>query len=88
MTYPIVSIKHRGTVSYLGAQARVIELHHDKNSKGLGLRTVIMTWLTDATPENGGYPAGTTTQKIIKGDGRYASFQEIEPTEIVHQEAK
>lgn len=63
---PVVKIVTR-VLTYLGARAETTTIHHDKSRNGL--RTVRMHWIDDATPENGGWPAGTTTEKTIKGDG-------------------
>lgn len=68
-------------VAYMGSRARVVTEYHEKSP--VGLRTITFIWIDEAHPSNGGWPAGSTTRKVIKGDGRKANFQIIEPEEIV-----
>jgi hypothetical protein len=63
---PIVKVDGPRVYSYLGARAEVTTTHHDKSR--FGLRTVRMHWIDQATPENGGWAAGTTTERVIKGN--------------------
>lgn len=78
---PVVKIDVR-TLTYLGARAEVTTIHHDKSRDGL--RTVRMHWIDEATPENGGWPAGTTTEKVIKGNGwKGPKFEIIEAEKVV-----
>lgn len=79
LNLPLVSIEKPRSLTYLGARAIVTTEHHDKNR--VGLRTITTEWIDDATPENGGWPAGTVTRKTVKGDGRKADF------EVIHAEA-
>jgi hypothetical protein len=68
-------------LTYLGRRAVVLTQHHDKGRNGL--RTVETTWIDDASPENGGYSAGTVVRSVIRGDGRTADFEVVEPEEII-----
>lgn len=81
---PVVKIVTRH-LTYLGARAETTTIHHDKSR--LGLRTVRMRWIDDASPENGGWPAGTITEKTIKGDGwrgaGRTAFEVIVPERVV-----
>lgn len=56
------------TATYHGRRARVGTV----GSQGFGRRVVVMEWLDDATPENGGHAAGTVVARHMKGDGRTA----------------
>ncbi|QDP45555.1 hypothetical protein SEA_FUZZBUSTER_71 [Microbacterium phage FuzzBuster] len=78
---PVVKIVDRGILSYLGSRVHHVTTHHDKSRDGL--RTVRMTWIDDATPENGSWPAGTTTEKVVKGNAMGAKFEVIEDTKVV-----
>ena len=80
-TLPIVKIDAPIVRTYLGARAEVQETHHDKSR--IGLRTIVTRWIDDADPRNGGYRAGTTTRRVVKGDGRLDSFVIVEPETIV-----
>lgn len=70
------------SLEYYGARVITTTIHHDKSRTGL--RTVRMQWLDQADPKNGSWPAGTTTEKLIKGDGRDSSkFTEFVPEHAV-----
>jgi hypothetical protein len=81
---PVVKIVTRN-LTYFGSRAEVTTIHHDKSR--LGLRTVRMHWIDDAATENGGWPAGTTTEKVIKGEGfrgvGRTAFEVIEAEKVV-----
>lgn len=81
---PVVKIVVRN-LTYLGSRAEATTIHHDKSRTGL--RTVRMYWIDQAAPESGGWPAGTTTEKVIKGDGwrgqGRTAFEEIEAEKVV-----
>lgn len=77
---PVLRITDK-VMAYMGSRARVVTEFHDKSR--VGLRTITFTWIDQAHPENGGWPAGSTTRKVIKGDGRKADFQIIEPEELI-----
>lgn len=82
---PVVKIEGPKVYTYLGARAEVTTIHHDKSR--MGLRTVRMRWIDEASPENGGWPAGTTTERVIKGDGwrgqGRTAFEVIEAEKVV-----
>lgn len=75
----------RRELTYLGSRAIVVTDHYDSSREGL--RRVTMTWIDAATPENGGWPAGTTTTRVIKGNGWRENaripFQVIEAEHVV-----
>jgi len=81
---PAVKIVTRN-LTYFGSRAEVTTTHHDKNR--VGLRTVRTRWIDEASAENGGWPAGTTTEKVIKGDGWKGegrnAFEIIEAEKVV-----
>lgn len=68
-------------VTYFGSRATVTVEHHD--SSPFGDRTVTTSWIDDADPRNGGHVAGTVTRKRIKGDGRNAPVDVIEPETVI-----
>lgn len=72
---PIVKVEGPRVYSYLSARAEVTTFHHDKSR--FGLRTVRMHWIDQATPDNGGWAAGTTTERVIKGNAFTGSTFEI-----------
>lgn len=62
--------------TWLGSEAASLQTHHDSNN--IGDRTCRMIWFEEASPENGGWPAGSVIEKRIKGDGwRGKNFQTI-----------
>lgn len=70
-------------LSYYDSRVVMTTIHHDKSS--MGLRTVRMEWLDTASPKNGGWPAGSTVEKVIKGDGRNPDrFVEYVPEHLVN----
>ena len=77
---PVVKITTK-FLAYMGSRAYVTVEHHDRNR--VGLRTITVQWIDAATEENGGWPAGSVTRKVIKGDGRLADFQVIEAEELI-----
>lgn len=70
------------TIDYLGSRAVVTIMHYTKSPTGL--REVRMTWLDDADPRSGGHKAGTTTTKLIEGNGfRGPFFIEHRPETVI-----
>ena len=78
---PLVRIEKPRTLSYLGRRAVVTVEHHDK--KRNGLRTITVEHIDDAAPENGGWPAGSVTRRIVEGDGQTADFRVVIPEALV-----
>ncbi|AIZ01777.1 hypothetical protein ArV1_090 [Arthrobacter phage vB_ArtM-ArV1] len=70
-------------ITYYGARCINTTTHHDKSATGL--RTVRMEWLDNADPKNGGWEAGTVTEKLIKGDAwrNPAKFVELVPEHVI-----
>lgn len=74
---------HEGT--WLESRGISTTTYHQTSN--IGLRTSVLEWVDEAHVKNGGWPAGTKTRKVVKGDGRYHSgpkaFQIIEPEVIM-----
>jgi hypothetical protein len=77
---PIVKTVTR-KLTYFGTACVQVTEHHDK--KATGLRTIRTEWLGKADERNGGYDAGTVTERVVRGDGRLESFEVVEATRVV-----
>lgn len=48
-----------------------------------GFRQVLTYYVDDADERNGGWPAGSTTLRTLKGDARRGTLQEAHPTKLI-----
>jgi hypothetical protein len=75
-TYGPVKRTETKDLTYLGRRARTTTNYYQSNRTGL--REIVTEYIDDADERNGGWPAGTITRRVVKGDGRHPDFQTIE----------
>lgn len=74
-------------VTYLGARAEVWTEYDKGVTYRYGERAEFTRWIDAATPENGGFPAGTVTRRRVKGDPYKPTFQILEARVVVDAES-
>lgn len=67
-------------VTYLGRRAQVWEY---RTAGPASERTVFVRWIDDAHERSGGYPAGTVTAKVVKGNFKKGTGEVLVPTYVV-----